>query len=471
MTKRNKDSESCEDKPKKVSRAPVSDTPVKVSRTSVADHSTTLTKEAPTLRGPRGCEGPRGCQGERGIAGPTGATGATGATGPAGPEGEQGIPGPQGDPGVGVPAGGSAGEVLAKIDGTDYNTEWVPAGGGGGGTVTSVSVTTANGVSGTVATATTTPAITLTLGAITPSSVAAVGTVTGSNLSGTNTGDQTSIVGITGTKAEFDTAVTDGNFLFVGDITQYTDEMAQDAVGGIVDSTLTYNDGAPSLGVNLNNANTWTADQSVPDEVYGAGWNGSTEVPTKNALYDVIQSLGTGSVTNVSVTPANGVSAVVTNPTTTPDLTFTLGAITPSSVAAVGTVTGSNLSGTNTGDQVIEGSFGLTVDGGGSAISTGIKGYITIPYDMTITGWTIFADQAGSAVVDVWKDVYANFPPTSLDSIAGSEKPTLTAVQKNEDNTLTTWTTAVTAGDVVAFNVDSAATITRLNVLVYGIRA
>ena len=62
---------------------------------------------------------------------------------------------------------------------------------GGGGSVLSVSVTTANGVSGVVATPTTTPAITLTLGAITPSSVAAVGTVTGSNLSGTNTGDQT----------------------------------------------------------------------------------------------------------------------------------------------------------------------------------------------------------------------------------------------------------------------------------------
>lgn len=44
------------------------------------------------------------------------------------------------------------------------------------GTVTSVSVTTANGVSGTVATATTTPAITLALGAITPTTVA-VGSV------------------------------------------------------------------------------------------------------------------------------------------------------------------------------------------------------------------------------------------------------------------------------------------------------
>ena len=48
------------------------------------------------------------------------------------------------------------------------------------GTVTTVSVATANGVSGTVATATTTPAITLTLGAITPSSVAATGAITSS---------------------------------------------------------------------------------------------------------------------------------------------------------------------------------------------------------------------------------------------------------------------------------------------------
>lgn len=58
---------------------------------------------------------------------------------------------------------------------------WKPIVTGTPGTVTSVSVTTANGVSGSVATATTTPAITLTLGAITPSSEAVSGnsTVTG----------------------------------------------------------------------------------------------------------------------------------------------------------------------------------------------------------------------------------------------------------------------------------------------------
>lgn len=59
------------------------------------------------------------------------------------------------------------------------------------GTVTSVSVITANGISGTVVTATTTPAITLILGDITPNSIIAAGTISGSNLSGTNTGDVT----------------------------------------------------------------------------------------------------------------------------------------------------------------------------------------------------------------------------------------------------------------------------------------
>lgn len=85
---------------------------------------------------------------------------------------------------------GTSGQVLTSA-GAGAPPTWTTVSSGGSGTVTSVSVVTANGVSGSVATSTTTPAITLTLGAITPSSVAATGTVTGSNLSGTNTGDQT----------------------------------------------------------------------------------------------------------------------------------------------------------------------------------------------------------------------------------------------------------------------------------------
>ena len=59
---------------------------------------------------------------------------------------------------------------------------------GGSGTVTSVSVTTANGVSGTVATNTTTPAISLTLGAITPTSTngVTINSRVGANSDGNN---------------------------------------------------------------------------------------------------------------------------------------------------------------------------------------------------------------------------------------------------------------------------------------------
>jgi hypothetical protein len=39
---------------------------------------------------------------------------------------------------------------------------------------------------------------------------------------------------------------------------------------------------------------TFADPVNVPDEAYGAGWNGSTEVPTKNAIYDKIETLSGG---------------------------------------------------------------------------------------------------------------------------------------------------------------------------------
>ncbi len=62
--------------------------------------------------------------------------------------------------------------------------------------------------------------VTPVLGAATATSINGAtitsGTLNGS-VTGTNTGDQTSIVWITGTKAQFDTAVTDGNIVYSGD--------------------------------------------------------------------------------------------------------------------------------------------------------------------------------------------------------------------------------------------------------------
>ena len=104
----------------------------------------------------------------------------------------------------------------------------------------------------------------------------------------------------------------------------------------------------------------------------------------------------------------------------------------------------------------------LIIDGGGSAITTGVKAYVRVPFDCTVTSWDIVSDVSGSIVLDIWKDSYANFPPTVADTIAGSEKPTLSSAQKNQDTSLSTWTVDLTAGEWLAVNVDSAATVTRV---------
>jgi hypothetical protein len=81
---------------------------------------------------------------------------------------------------------------------------WEPAAGGGGGAVDSV-----NGQTGVVVLDTGDVASVVDSRYVTDADLTKL-----SNLSGTNTGDQTSIVGISGTMAEFNTAVTDGNILF-----------------------------------------------------------------------------------------------------------------------------------------------------------------------------------------------------------------------------------------------------------------
>jgi hypothetical protein len=110
----------------------------------------------------------------------------------------------------------------------------------------------------------------------------------------------------------------------------------------------------------------------------------------------------------------------------------------------------------------------IVIDGGGVVITTGVKGDIEIPFDMTITGWTLLADQSGSIVIDIWKDTYANYPPVVGDSITASDKPTITSSNKAQDFAPTGWTTAVTAGDTLRFNVDSITTCQRVTLVLRG---
>lgn len=193
------------------------------------------------------------------------------------------------------------------------NTLNIPnyASGGGSGTVTSVSVVTANGVSGSVATATTTPAITLTLGAITPSSVVASGSVTGSNLSGTNTGDQT--ITLTGQATGSGTgsfAVTLDNSAVIGKVlTGFASGAGTVSAADSILTAINKLDGNIALKQNLVTLTTTGSGAATFNQGTGA-----LNIPTPAAG---------GTVTSVSIVSANGFAGSVATATTTPAITLT----------------------------------------------------------------------------------------------------------------------------------------------------
>lgn len=172
----------------------------------------------------------------------------------------------------------------------------------GSGTVTSASVVTANGVSATVATPTTTPAFTFTLGAITPSSVVASGAIQ-AGTTFTVAGAASPTTSTAGQWGFDNNAWAAGRGAF-----QLFDGTANTYVVGVLVSDAPTN--GQVLKWNTGGTVTWEDDT-------GEG----------------------GTVTSASVTTANGVSATVATATTTPAFTFSLGAITPTTVVAAGAIT------------------------------------------------------------------------------------------------------------------------------------
>ena len=100
------------------------------------------------------------------------------------------------------------------------------------------------------------------------------------------------------------------------------------------------------------------------------------------------------------------------------------------------------------------------IDGGGAAITTGAKGDIQMPFAGAIVGWSLFADQAGSIVVEISKASFSNWPTAS--AITASAKPTLSSAQKATSTTLTGWTTDIIDADVLRIAVNSASTVQRV---------
>jgi hypothetical protein len=345
---------------------------------------------------------------DTGATKPLGAGGLQGPQGPAGPTGPAGPPGPTGGGVTSVNVSGGTtglttsggpitssgtitlGGVLAVASGgTGATTEAgaltslgaYPASNpanytSNGGTVTSVSVTTANGVSGTVTNPTTTPAISLALGAITPTSVAASGTVTGSNLSGSNTGDQTiTLTGdVTGSGTGSFAATIANNAVTFAKVQQIaTDKiLGRDSSGTGVVEELTVGGGVEFTGSGGIQTSAFTGDVTK-----GAGGTAQT-IATSAVTYAKIQDvsaasrlLGRGAGAGAGVTQEISLGTGLSMSGTTLSASA---AGTVTSVDASGGTTGLTFSGgpvTTTGTLTLAGTLDVANGGTGATTAAG----------------------------------------------------------------------------------------------------
>jgi hypothetical protein len=112
--------------------------------------------------------------------------------------------------------------------------------------------------------------------------------------------------------------------------------------------------------------------------------------------------------------------------------------------------------------------IGVSVDGGGTTITTGSLGFRPIAHNYQITSWQIICDQNGSIQFDIGTCTFANYPTTS--SIVASAPPLVSSAISGQSSTLTGWTTTLAAGGFVQFSITSATTVTKATLVLQVVR-
>lgn len=120
----------------------------------------------------------------------------------------------------------------------------------------------------------------------------------------------------------------------------------------------------------------------------------------------------------------------------------------------------SSVPGFATSNQII-GNLTLGVDGQGGVVSTGSKGFITVPNTMTLTHWYVACDVSGSIQFDLKQG------GTSLVGGGGNKPLVSAAISGNA--AISGWTDiTLAAGDILEWVVDSGATITNCSCVIKG---
>jgi hypothetical protein len=99
-------------------------------------------------------------------------------------------------------------------------------------------------------------------------------------------------------------------------------------------------------------------------------------------------------------------------------------------------------------------SIGIAFDGGGAALVSGGVRHYFVPYSCTIAGWNITVD-TGTATVDIWKIASGTAIPTVANTITAAALPAISTGTALHSATLTGWSTAIAANDIVAFKLNA----------------
>mgnify|MGYP000893364978 CR=1 FL=1 len=112
----------------------------------------------------------------------------------------------------------------------------------------------------------------------------------------------------------------------------------------------------------------------------------------------------------------------------------------------------------------------IIIGNGVDEIAAGFVLFFEVKADITVDTVTLLANASGSIVIDLWKDSYANYPPTSEDSICATSKPTLSGAAKSMQTTFIGWDTTWAEGEIIGVNVDSATTVKQVTLAIRGTR-
>lgn len=106
--------------------------------------------------------------------------------------------------------------------------------------------------------------------------------------------------------------------------------------------------------------------------------------------------------------------------------------------------------------------IGYTFDGGGSALTSGVTKYLTVPFACRLVAWNIAVD-TGTATVKVWKIATGTAIPTVTNTISTSGVSIASGTAIHSATMSDFSSTAVTANDIFGFNLFAVSATTQLN--------